>query len=120
MKLRTLTIAALAVAVIILVALAARWIYYGENPKGFENVKLCHGIREGITLSELTAILGDPVHKYEHNNRMIYKFETPAIMAGMIRAEVIESENLVLALWCDEDGPPQFQIERDTTSGESD
>ena|GEM_PF-5154590 len=120
MKIRTVAVAALAIAVIILIALAVWWIYYGENPKGFENVELCHGIHEGVTLSELTAILGDPVHKYEHNNRMIYNFETPSIMAGMIRAEVIEGENLVLALWCDEDGPPQFQIERDTTSSESD
>jgi hypothetical protein len=118
MSRRTITIAELAAVAIVLFAVAARWIYYSENPKGFENVELCHGIREGITLSELTAILGDPVHKYEYRGRMIYKFETPAIMAGMIRAEVNESENLVLALWCDEDGPPQFQIDRDTTSGE--
>src|SRR6266849_6414196 len=101
-------ILAFAAAVLIGAPLIALGAYCWANRDGFRNLRSCESLKPGITVSGLTAALGQPVHRSAANGQTWWYFRTPSIMAGSIRAQVNEQTGKVLSLRCYEDGPPTW------------
>jgi hypothetical protein len=85
--------------------------YFWKERVGYRNLRACRTLSPGISLSGLVRELGTPVDKWESLGKQWVSFETPSIMAGMIKAQVDEKTGNVLVLRCFEDGPPTWTIQ---------
>jgi hypothetical protein len=95
-----------------LVALAAvtavgeyvRW----HLPSGDDKLAACRAIPPGASLTEIVAVLGQPVARQVADmadGAVWLEFSTPSIAGGRIQAAVQEPTGKVLALRCSADGP---------------
>ncbi len=88
---------------------------YFLNPLGYKNLKICDELTPGISAEEIIKKLGKPLHKEEDKDNSEYhwiSFETPSIMAGLIRARINKSTGAVVTLRCHEDGPASWDISK--------
>lgn len=99
-----------ALGICIVVGLAAG--YYWTERGGYRNLIVCRTLSPGITLSDLARKLGTPMASWKIRNEQWVTFETPSIMAGMIKAQVDEKTGKVLALHCSADAPPTWTVKQ--------
>ena len=99
---------AVGLATLVAVPVVGMGAYRWMNRDGFENLRACQTLRPGITVAELTASLGQPVHRSDAPGETRWYFLTPRIMAGPIEARVNERTGRVLVLRCHHDGPPTW------------
>ena len=99
---------AVGLATLVAVPVAGIGAYRWMNRDGFENLRACQTLRPGVTVAELTASLGQPVHRLDAHGETRWYFLTPSIMAGPIEARINEGTGQVLVLRCHQDGPPNW------------
>ena len=90
-----------ALAVVTAVGEYVRW----HLPSGGERIAACGAIPPGSSLTEVVAVLGQPIGRQAAEGAVWLEFSTPSVATGRIRAAVHEPTGKVLALRCSLDGP---------------
>lgn len=97
---------ALGIFIVVGLFAAYNWTERG----GYRNLIVCRTLSPGITLADLARKLGTPIASWKVRNEEWLAFETPSIMAGMIKAQVDGKKGKVLALHCSADAPPTWTV----------